>query len=83
MTEKTWGQDYVIFGERKNKEQNGETPSRTRKYNKVNCKERTTCTNSSEVKPDLMNLNERLIEQLRQILTKYNKAIIEFGFRRI
>ena len=48
MTEKTWGQGCVIFGERKNKERNGETPSRTRKIFWMN-----------------------------------NKAIIEFGFRRI
>ena len=27
-----WGQDCVIFGERKNKERNGETPLRRRKY---------------------------------------------------
>ena len=32
LTEKTWGQDCVIFGERKNKERNGETPLRRRKY---------------------------------------------------
>ena len=32
LTEKTWGQRSVIFGERRNKERNGETPSRRRKY---------------------------------------------------
>ena len=32
LTEKTWGQGCVIFGERKNKERNGETPLRRRKY---------------------------------------------------
>ena len=32
LTEKTWGQGWVIFGERKNKERNGETPLRRRKY---------------------------------------------------
>ena len=32
LTEKTWGQGGVIFGERKNKERNGETPLRRRKY---------------------------------------------------
>ena len=32
LTEKTWGQGCVIFGERKNKERNGETPLRTGKY---------------------------------------------------
>ena len=31
LTEKTWGQGCVIFGERKNKERNGETPLRRRK----------------------------------------------------
>ena len=30
LTEKTWGQGCVIFGERKNKERNGETPLRRR-----------------------------------------------------
>ena len=47
-TEKTWGQGCVIFGERKNKEQNGETPLRMIKIFGMN-----------------------------------NKAVIEFGFRRI
>ena len=32
LTEKTWGQGCVIFGERKNKERNGKTPLRTGKY---------------------------------------------------
>ena len=32
LTEKTWGQSCLIFGERKNKERNGETPLRKRKY---------------------------------------------------
>ena len=32
LTEKTWGQGGVIFGERKNKERNGETPLKTGKY---------------------------------------------------
>ena len=32
LTEKTWGQGCVIFGEWKNKERNGETPLRRRKY---------------------------------------------------
>ena len=32
LTEKTWGQGCVIIGERKNKERNGETPLRRRKY---------------------------------------------------
>ena len=32
LTEKTWGQGCVIFGERKNKERNGETPLRRKKY---------------------------------------------------
>ena len=32
LTEKTWGQGCVIFGERKNKERNGETPLRRREY---------------------------------------------------
>ena len=32
LMEKTWGQGCVIFCERKNKERNGETPLRTRKY---------------------------------------------------
>ena len=32
LTEKTWGQGCVIFGERNNKERNGETPLRRRKY---------------------------------------------------
>ena len=32
LTEKTWGQGCVIFGERKNKERNDETPLRRRKY---------------------------------------------------
>ena len=32
LTDKTWGQFYVIFSERKNKEQNGETLLRTGKY---------------------------------------------------
>ena len=32
LTEKTWGQGCVIFGERKNKERNGKTPLRRRKY---------------------------------------------------
>ena len=32
LTEKTWGQGCVIFGERKNKERNGEIPLRRRKY---------------------------------------------------
>ena len=32
LTERTWGQGCVIFGERKNKERNGETPLRRRKY---------------------------------------------------
>ena len=32
LTEKTWGQGCVIFGERKIKERNGETPLRRRKY---------------------------------------------------
>ena len=32
LTEKTWVRGYVIFGERKNKERNGETPLRTGKY---------------------------------------------------
>ena len=32
LTEKTWGQGCVIFGERKNKERNGQTPLRRRKY---------------------------------------------------
>ena len=32
LTEKTWGQSCVIFGEQKNKERNGETPLRRRKY---------------------------------------------------
>ena len=32
LTEKTWGQGFVIFGERKNKERNGETPLRRRNY---------------------------------------------------
>ena len=32
LTEKTWGQGCVIFGKRKNKERNGETPLRRRKY---------------------------------------------------
>ena len=32
LTEKTWGQGCVTFGERKNKERNGETPVRRRKY---------------------------------------------------
>ena len=32
LTEKTWGQGCVIFGERKNKERNGETALRRRKY---------------------------------------------------
>ena len=48
LTEKTWGQGCVIFGERKNKEQNGETPLRMIKIFGMN-----------------------------------NKAVIEFGFRRI
>ena len=32
LTEKTWGQGCVIFGERKYKERNGETPLRRMKY---------------------------------------------------
>ena len=32
LTEKTLGRDCVIFGERTNKERNGETPLRTGKY---------------------------------------------------
>ena len=32
LTEKTWGRDCVIFGERINRERNGETPLRTGKY---------------------------------------------------
>ena len=32
LTAKTWGQGCVIFGEQKNKERNGETPLRRRKY---------------------------------------------------
>ena len=32
LTEKTWGQGCVIFGEQENKERNGETRLRTRKY---------------------------------------------------
>ena len=32
LMEKTWGQGCVIFCERKNKERNGKTPLRTRKY---------------------------------------------------
>ena len=32
LMEKTWGKGCVIFCERKNKERNGETPLRTRKY---------------------------------------------------
>ena len=32
LTKKTWEWDCVIFGEQKNKEQNGETPLRTGKY---------------------------------------------------
>ena len=32
LTEKTWGQGCVIFDEWKNKERNGETPLKTRKY---------------------------------------------------
>ena len=32
LTEKTWGRDCVIFGEQKNKEQNGETPLRTGQF---------------------------------------------------
>ena len=32
LTEKTWGQGCVIFGERKNKERSGETPLRRRKH---------------------------------------------------
>ena len=32
LTKKTWGQGCVIFDEWKNKERNGETPLRTRKY---------------------------------------------------
>ena len=32
LTEKTWGQECVIFGEQKNKERNGETSLRTEKY---------------------------------------------------
>ena len=32
LTEKTWGQGCVIFGERKNKERNSKTPLRRRKY---------------------------------------------------
>ena len=32
LTEKTWGQGCVIFGERKNKERNGQTPLGRRKY---------------------------------------------------
>ena len=32
LTTKTWGQGCVIFGERKNKEQNGKTPLRMSKY---------------------------------------------------
>ena len=46
LTEKTWGQGCVIFGERKIKERNGETKK-------------------------------------EEIFWMYNKAIIEFGFRRI
>ena len=32
LPEKTWGRDDVIFGEQKNRERDGETPSRTGKY---------------------------------------------------
>ena len=32
LTARTWGQGCVIFGEQKNKEQNGETRLRTSKY---------------------------------------------------
>ena len=32
LTEKTWGRVCVIFGGRKNKARNGETPLRTGKY---------------------------------------------------
>ena len=32
LTKKTWGQGCVIFGERKNKERNGKTRLRRRKY---------------------------------------------------
>ena len=32
LNEKTWGQGCVIYGERKNKERNGETPVRRKKY---------------------------------------------------
>ena len=32
---KTWKRDCVIFGEQKNKERNGKTPLRTRKYYKT------------------------------------------------
>ena len=34
------GTGCVIFGERKNKEQNGETPLRTRKIGRASCRER-------------------------------------------
>ena len=32
LNQKTWGRDCVIFGERKKKERNGETPLRVAKY---------------------------------------------------